>query len=112
MLIKTKEWKTAKQIGRLRQYLRDYAYPSIGELYVRDIERENLIYPEMPEPLKQMFGTADTEGLIREMFTKIEERNYPNLSFTGEVLDEETHSSIIGRLLSKGLREIFAKKPS
>ena len=83
-----------------------------ARVYMAVGAKEHLIYPEMPEPLKQMFGTADTEGLVREMFTKIENRNYPNLSFTGEVLDEETHFSIIGRLLSKGLREIFAKKPS
>ena len=49
VLIKTREWKTAKQVGRLRQYLRDYAYPAIGELFVRDIRREHLI--QMLKPI-------------------------------------------------------------
>ena len=41
--IKTKEWKTAPQVRRLKQYLTDYAYPHLGSLLVRDIRREHLV---------------------------------------------------------------------
>ncbi|MDP6537621.1 MAG: integrase arm-type DNA-binding domain-containing protein [Gammaproteobacteria bacterium] len=38
-----KEYKTPQQVRRLQQQLRDYAYPHIGHLLIRDINRGHLI---------------------------------------------------------------------
>ena len=37
------QWKTLKQVTRLRQYLRDYVNPHIGNLLVKDIKPVHLI---------------------------------------------------------------------
>ena len=36
-----------------------------ARIYMAVGAQEHMVYPDMPGPLKQMFGTADTEGLVR-----------------------------------------------
>jgi len=46
---KSKEYKTPQQIRRLRQQFRDYVYPVLGSLYVKDIRRAHMI--DVIEPI-------------------------------------------------------------
>ncbi len=68
---------------------------------------EHILYPNLPEPLVPVFEKANTAQHARDMFKLIEDRNYPNLNFTGKIIDDETHFTIISGLIAKGLRTVF-----
>jgi hypothetical protein len=41
------------------------------------------------------------------MIDKLEARKYPSLKLTGRILEEETHFTIMGPLIAKGIKTVF-----
>ena len=56
---------------------------------------------------KQIFKYAKTAEYTQRMIDKLESRQYPNLKLTGKILEEETHFTIMGALIARGLRKVF-----
>ena len=76
-------------------------------VYMAAGEDEHVIYPGLPEPIAGHFKNAKTSNYARKMFERLQSRDYPNLRFTGKILEGETHFTIVGGLISKGLRTVF-----
>jgi len=49
LVIKRSEWATGAQVNRAIQYFNDYAYPYIGAIPIKDIQRSHLV--DMLQPL-------------------------------------------------------------
>ena len=54
----------------------------------------------------KIFKDAKTAEYTQGMIDKLESRQYPNLKLTGRLLEEETHFTIMGALIAKGLRQV------
>jgi|TARA_B100001245_G_C22886717_1_gene426689 hypothetical protein len=55
----------------------------------------------------KIFKDAKTAEYTQRMIDKLESRQYPNLKLTGKILEEETHFTIMGALIARGLRKVF-----
>ena len=65
-------------------------------------------YLEMTNPASyELFKNAKTAEYTQQMIDKLESRNYPSLNLTGKILEDETHFTIMGALLARGLRKVF-----
>ena len=55
----------------------------------------------------KIFKEAKTAEYTQQMIDRLDSRNYPNLNLTGRIMEEETHFTIMGALIARGLRKVF-----
>ena len=55
----------------------------------------------------KIFKEARTADSTKKMIDKLEARKYPSLKLTGRILEEETHFTIMGPLIAKGIKTVF-----
>ena len=79
-------------------------------VYMASGAEEHIIGPHlerMNAVMVEIFSKAKTAEYTLQMIEKLEERKYPNLNLKGQILEDETHFTIMGALFARGLRYVF-----
>ena len=79
-------------------------------VYMASGAEEHIIGPHlerMNTVMVEIFSKAKTAEYTLQMIEKLEERKYPNLNLKGQILEDETHFTIMGALFARGLRYVF-----
>ncbi|MEZ4584802.1 MAG: alpha/beta hydrolase-fold protein [Gemmatimonadales bacterium] len=105
-----------KEYAAAHQDLAASVFVSVGGLETA-AELEKAI-PSFPEPMKsaaldyyERNGWPEMVGLIEPFGRTLAGRKYPSLRLATHVFPEETHSSVMSMIASRGLRQVFKQAP-
>ena len=76
-------------------------------VYMAAGAEEHILGPHVDPIQAGIFRDAKTAELCQRMIDKLESRNYSSLNLTGKILEDETHFTILGALVNRGLRRVF-----